>query len=304
MRFVKEHKIITIVLILCTIAVYYYLTRPVYLNNKSDRNSKYYINDLYSNEARIYNNYLNENEKKFYDLMFEDVKKHTPTRTFKLSDLNCADFNECSTIIHLIFEVFETEYPEAMDFSTATWQYKDGVIKIRYIYATPIKELEIFGEQYIKRVLNDIRIKTQNMTDEEKVLYVYNYMGDHFKYDKVFTYTSKNQSIYNVFVKKNAVCAGFAKASQVIFQNIGIESYGVVGYSTGYHMWNIIKLKDKYYYFDSTAATSISKSSDYYYMGLDQSYLNSYELYHEDWFPKVETENYAIINGHDVKFVD
>ena len=129
------------------------------------------------------------------------------------------------------------------------------------------------------------------MDDQEKILYVYNWIGDHNTYDKVFTYMSKNQSIYNVFVKKKAVCAGFAKASQVIFSRIGIESYIASGESTDYHMWNIVKYQDHYYYFDSTFAVSRQKDSNGYYDGLKQEILNSYVLHRSDWYPPAETTN-------------
>ena len=88
--------------------------------------------------------------------------------------------------------------------------------------------------------------------NKEKIKYVYNWMGNNTSYDKTFTWSSKNQSVYSVFMSKEAVCAGFAKASQIIFQNIGIESYGVAGQTGGPHMWNIIEYDGKYYFFDST----------------------------------------------------
>lgn len=85
------------------------------------------------------------------------------------------------------------------------------------------------------------------MKDLEQIQYIYNWIGENNSYDTMFTTFAKNQSIYNVFMNKNAVCAGFAKNSAVIFQNIGIESYTITGYSTGEYMWNIVKLDGKYY---------------------------------------------------------
>ena len=74
---------------------------------------------------------------------------------------------------------------------------------------------------------------------------------------------SKNQSIYNVFMNKNAVCAGFAKASQVIFQNIGINSYTITGESTGPHMWNVVELDGKYNFINTNGKLLYDTWFDY-----------------------------------------
>ncbi len=305
MKFIKEKKFMALILLALTIFVYIYLTVPVKLNSKADPKSEFYINDLYSSEGRIYKNYLNENEKKLYMTILNDVRDHKSTRMIPLSDYNCSDFIDCSSMLHRLFDTFVVEYPEAMDFSTFMWEGEGSVIKLTYLYATPIKAFDIIGEQRIKRIINDMIIETKDMTDEEKVKYVYDFMGENYKYDKVFTYTSKNQSIFNVFVRKNAVCAGFAKASQVIFQNIGIESYGITGESTGPHMWNVIKLKDKYYYYDATVAVSVrDKNNKHFYKGLDQTYLGAYTADHPDWYPTIEQNDYTKLNGNKLEFID
>ena len=126
----------------------------------------------------------------------------------------------------------------------------------------------------------------------EKVKYVYDWIGKNSTYDKVFTYASKNQSIYNVFMNKNAVCAGFAKASAVIFQNIGINSYTITGESTGPHMWNVVELDGKYYFYDSTVATSArNEETSWYYDGLKQEFMSTYSVDYPNWYPEIANDN-------------
>lgn len=305
MIFFKNNKILTVLLLAITIFIYYNFTREVNLDSKADPKSKFYVNDLYSSNGRIYNNYLNEKEQEFYMIMLDDIKNHRVQRNIKYKDFNCDDFYDCAFYPNLIFEVFEAEYPELLSFATLMYVGNKDSFDITYIYATPLKSFDRLGELRIKRIINDIKEKTKNMTDEEKVLYVYDFFGENYSYDRMFTFTGKNQSAFNVFINKNAVCAGFAKASAIIFQNIGIEVYPALGVSTGPHMWNIIKLKDKYYYYDSTVAASIrNKNSSYYYNGLVQSYMNSYLLENAEWYPKVETENYAKIENNKVVFIN
>ena len=82
-------------------------------------------------------------------------------------------------------------------------------------------------------------------------------------------YSSSNQSAYSFFTKGSSVCAGFAKASQLLFQNIGINSYLVMNTD---HMWNYVEYEGKYYVFDATMGTGFRKDSNNYYSGLKFSY--------------------------------
>jgi len=61
------------------------------------------------------------------------------------------------------------------------------------------------------------------------------------------------RSIYGVFVKKKAVCAGYAVATQYLLNRVGIECVYIRGDTTeGYHAWNLLKLEGDYYYIDTT----------------------------------------------------
>ena len=136
------------------------------------------------------------------------------------------------------------------------------------------------------------------MSDKEKIRYVYEWIGENNTYDKMFTYMSKNQSIYNVFMKNNAVCAGFAKASQVIFQNIGINSYTITGNTTGPLLWNVVEVDGKYYFYDCTVATSAKdESASWYYDGLRQEYMSTYSVDFPNWYPEIQKDNGIYIEG-------
>ena len=252
--FIKNNIKITIILLLFSSLIYYFFTRDISLNIK-DKKSPYYVNNLYLSNNHAYNQ-LDRSEKKAYDYMFNALKKSKQSITISASDFGCVD---------------------------------------SFTNATPLKFASEIGMLRIERIIDSIKRKTKNMTDGEKVLYVYEWIGDHATYDRLFTFASKNQSIYNVFIKHNAVCAGFSKTASVIFQNIGIEAYSVTGLmnpgdSVG-HMWNIVKIEDKYYFFDSTwAASRNNKDAEDYYFGLIPIEMDSYSLDHPDWYPEISYE--------------
>ena len=291
MRFVMRHKILSIVLILVSIYIYLNYTMIISGNPKIDRTSKFYTNDIYMSDARIYKK-LSKQEKQAYDEIMDMVKKRERKRVIDLSKYGNISASDGGPIFLTAAEAILLDHPELLQYATAGYSYRsdNNELKVNVEYAINNPIMEEVNTLKIQRIINKIKLETSNMSDLEKIKYVYEWVGDNSKYDTLFTYASKNQSIYNVFIKKNAVCAGFAKTSQVIFQNIGIESIPIVGETTGPHMWNIIKYNGKYYYYDSTYAASIrDKKNPNYYDGLKQEELNDHRKYHTDWYPKIET---------------
>lgn len=292
MRYFKRHKFLSIIILLLSIYLYTNYTRIIEVNPKIDKTSEAYVNDIYMSDERIYNNYLNEIEKQAYSELKEMFFKRESKRTLDLAKYDNKSPDEVSQAIMVAGRAMLIDHPEMLQFSTFRYSH-DGVdveASVEFAINNPV--MESLNTLRIRRIIDNIRIATKKMDDREKIKYVYEWIGDNNTYDDLFTYFSKNQSIYNVFIKGNAVCAGFAKASQVIFQNIGIESMTISGESGGPHMWNVIKLDNKYYYYDSTYAACVKdKNHPQYYDGLKQEEMNYYKADYPDWYPKIEEKS-------------
>ena len=64
-----------------------------------------------------------------------------------------------------------------------------------------------------------------------------------------------DQNIARVFWKKQAVCAGYARAVQYLLERLGIPCIYVEGNTIGSsegHAWNIVQIGGQYYYVDAT----------------------------------------------------
>lgn len=289
--YVSRHKLFSVMLIIFSVYMYTNYTLLVDNNSLVDKSEYHYVNELYMSDGRVYNNYLNENEKKMYELLFEKTKNYDKRFEIDLDEYECNNYKDCGNLVSVSHYALMADHPELINYAGYSWKYYEGDFTISLDFSVSNPVTAYIGETRIKRIINTIKEDTSNMSDLEKVKYVYEWIGENNTYDQLFTYASKNQSIYNVFMKKNAVCAGFAKASQVIFQNIGINSMTVTGMSSGLHMWNIVEIDGKWYYYDSTIATGRKKDSSSYYDGLRQEYMNSYTMYYSDWYPVVETSN-------------
>ena len=297
MKFFKKHIILTAFLIGLSFFIYWNFTKINSYERNINTKDKHFINELYRSDDRVYNNYLTDKQQKMYDYLIRLSKKYTPSDVMDIDEFGCSDYLECANTLIVATEALWVDHPELMNFATWTWQYSNNELKLRMIYAYPFPTNDIIGTLRIENIVSQIKEATKDMTDKEKIIYVYDWMGKHNYYDKMFMTDSKNQSIYNSFVKGNAVCAGFAKSSQIIFSQIGIESYIVSGTSTGPHMWNIVKYEDKYYFFDSTVAVSIDEGNEnWHYKGLKQDYLKSFRMDYPTWYPTIEETNMFEIN--------
>ena len=296
MRFIKKHIFLTIVLIIFSFYLYNNFTRIVEPNPLIDKSSIHYVNNIYASNGRIYSDYLDKSEKKIYMELLKNTKKYENEFNLYKNDYSCRDVEELSSKLYTVFDALLIDHPELMNQAGISWRYKssdDDYIKVKLEFAFSNRMKEYIGQLRIQKIISDIKIATNNMSDAEKIKYVYEWIGDNANYDYAFMTFSKNQSIYNVFMKGNAVCAGFAKASQVIFQNIGINSFTITGQTSDRHMWNIVELNGKYYYYDSTVAACMKKSSKHYYDGLKQEAFEDYTQEHPEWYKdiKIEKEN-------------
>ena len=299
-NFFSKHFILFVALFAISCVVFYLFFRPIEGNKLIDKNNKFYYNDLYMSDGRIYSNYLTPTQKKMYDDLVEAYKKKKTIIKVENAKYDCFTFSSCVNDFYLASDAIYIDHPEILSASGLAAERTEGESgEIRIDNAL---ELSLFDDIFlsrIERMIDDVKYETKGMTDKQKIIYVYKYIDKLAYYDKMFMRTAKNQSAYNVFIKGNAVCAGFAKTAQLLFQNIGIESYSVIGNTTGRHMWNIVKYNGRYYYFDATVAVSLKEDSPYYYDGLEQEKMNSYQEEQPTWNPTIEHTNMFEITDED-----
>jgi serine/threonine protein kinase len=153
------------------------------------------------------------------------------------------------------------ENPDIFWFSHQ-WKYTENDLTIRFQY-TIGKERSITAKKQIEDVIqNDFRINNVfPLSIPEQIMYVYKWIALYCKYN---IYSAYNQTIYSVFVCRNSVCTGYAKAAQYLFKVLGIESKLVFGTmhnaeKGSRHCWLLVKVNNQWYHHDPTfAAPEIS----------------------------------------------
>ena len=290
--FIHDHrKFWLFVLILI---ILFFLGQATLNNNPNvNKNNKQYVNSIYMSDGRIYNNYLNQREKDMYDFIMSRIKKNKRVTKKPLKEYGCSSHQECYSLMSIATDAIWIDHPELLSFASFDYSYdpRSSLLTFRIRKSFKLPLMDKIGEMIINYKIKKIQRATKDMTDKEKIIYVYNWIGDNATYDRIFTLDSKNQTIYNVFINHNAVCAGFAKTAQVIFQAIGINSYSIEGTTSDLHMWNIVEVDGEYYYFDSTYAAAIKRDHPMYYDGLIQSKMEDHKATHPERYPTLSTRD-------------
>ena len=142
--------------------------------------------------------------------------------------------------------------------------YSDGYAYDQYIFAEHVQKITYSPnytlsreqiedrtsliEQYVVSFMKEL---PQNATEYDKVKYVYEMVILNTEYNLE---APDNQNICSVFLGRESVCLGYAKAVQYLLQEVGVEATVVTGsVITGEaHAWNLVKVNGQYYYLDAT----------------------------------------------------
>ena len=276
-------KIFIVIIILgIAIFIFYRYFKPVDPNPLIDdnyRKSTAYINDLYKSDEYFKHKLLKPEDYYIYETIIK-------SSIDGIYDVKIPCTKDCNNKFSNSYNAIYLDHPELISFTGfGSYRYSDNTLSYQN-YANLDKTKTYLGTKRIAIELDNVRKETAQMSDKDKIIYTYNYIASH-DYDQIFTFTRSNQSAYSFFTKKTSVCAGFAKASQLVFQNIGINSKLVMSNT---HMWNYVEYNGKWYIFDATYGASYSdKTNINYYDGLGLTTISNPQPLFAKYYPKIET---------------
>ena len=140
------------------------------------------------------------------------------------------------------------------------YQFDEASFTIHFQYTFSAERVKTVQQSINDVFENDFCIEyVKKLSLQEQVSYVYRWLVTYCTYNANSAY---NQSIYSVFVRRNSVCTGYAKAARYLFNLLGIESRLVFGRlhndkEDGRHCWNLVKVDNVYYHFDACFGDSI-----------------------------------------------
>lgn len=250
-----------------------------------DINSKDYINELYISDGRHYKYLLNKQEKKIYDQIYNAIKKNEDTVIIDVNE-NKIDVSKFATkTFKKIKNILSLDHPELINVSTIIITSKKEnqiIININYILNKNDYVPQVIN---IQQMINELKEQTKEMDDYNKVKFVYEWFYNNTEYK-----VKKGNATYSTkecFINRKCDNHTYAKTIQIVLQNLNINSILAIGtFNNKYHEWNIVKINNKYYYYDQT----ISKQSKdkINYDGLLYKNKN-YKLYYKSLMPTIST---------------
>lgn len=183
----------------------------------------------------------------------------------------------------------------------------------------------------IKHKLEEIvsNVITEDMSEEEKIKALSEYVVSHMEYDFDLAEDTEEspekvikgwgECLYYSVIEGKGVCNGYTKYAQNLFNEVGIES--VKTYGIG-HTWNLVQIDGEYYFVDLTNIDDLvnqQESASFDDYNLDPFYLfpidkaavefpdyaymmpiEAEKVYEETWDKLIEEEN-IYTNGEELK---
>lgn len=188
-----------------------------------------------------YYSLLDDTEKGYYDQLSEAVASEEESVMLQGITYEEAD---------PIFVSVQYDHPEYF-WCEGSYTYRNGDDYVQFIFnynctGEEKENREKVIEQQADEILADM---PSDSSDYEKVKYVFETLVDRTDYDKA---APENQNIYSVFGNWTTVCAGYAKATKYLLDQMGVDCIYVTGTAGEFHAWNIVNCDGKYYYVDTT----------------------------------------------------
>ncbi len=256
-------KYIILIFLIILFGLTYSFRKPLYnlyrtYLIKENKNVSLVTNNDYTRNysfdyVSITDNFIPKNYQDLLNIYYTVINSGTTEFSFYCPD----DYEECitdtdslansqtilSTINNFVhpfnsFKHLETSYDD----------YGKVTIKIEHIYNNNDIKL-------IEAKVNEIEKENwkTNMSDEDKIKAVHNYIINNSKYDKdrsdnnIVKY--KSDTAYGTLLEGYSLCGGYTDAMELFLEDMGIKSYKV---SSENHVWNAVNLNNTWYHLDLT----------------------------------------------------
>jgi hypothetical protein len=192
-------------------------------------------------------------ERYVYEKLEEVIAKSEPGDTVVLEKSEMIT----ESILAKAYAVFMSDYPECfyVEGSYRYSYYQDGTVVEVYPVYTHTGSSLTAAKSELDSAVSEILSRMPKGSDYDKALYLHDALAEWVDYRE----TGYHQTSYGALVDKKAVCAGYAKAYQLLLQKAGIDAWTVTG--TSYkpstntrvgHAWNVMWLDGKCVYADVT----------------------------------------------------
>jgi hypothetical protein len=196
-------------------------------------------------EDKFYFEQLTEEEQLIYKELYQGVDAHAEDIT-----VHCLDGEKAGMILHSVIY----DFPEIFwtDGSSDMLTYEDSHVVVQPTYTYSLEEREVMQAEIDAEVHAILSQISAEASEYDKIKYIYETLVRDVAYVEN---APDSQNIYSTFVRKETVCAGYAKANKYLLERLGVYCIYVLGDADNEkHAWNIVRCNDVMCYVDVTWA--------------------------------------------------
>ena len=194
-------------------------------------------------DGKVYFEQLKEDEQLAYKEIYQGLIDHVEEIT-----VHSLDGDRTGIILQEVMYDFPGIFWCDGSSESTTYEESHVVIEPHYEYST--EEQATMQREIDEQVDVILASAPKDGSDYEKIKYVYETLVGMVDYVKD---APDNQNIYSTFVRKETVCAGYAKATMYLLEKLDVYCIYVVGDADGEsHGWNVVKCEGEYCVVDVT----------------------------------------------------
>ena len=217
----------------------------------------------YAYEEDLEYDKLTRNQKVIYDSMLMNVLDF---KYFKY-EASKVGYDTLDDVL-VSFGALKTDHPELEIYFTIKEIIKDDkTLGLESVYFMPFDKENLKADDIVKlkeevKIFEEeVNLIISNMPSNLSVYDKYRYLATYISLRTTYDYDLENgnqiSNIYGAIDSKNSICEGYAKAFKYLCKRANLWCKlvsGKVGDTS--HMWNLVKVNDKYYHVDITFADS------------------------------------------------
>lgn len=189
------------------------------------------------------------------------------------TEINVSQYNLTNDKFRVLYYGALNDHPEIFYAGGGYSYYTSGSIVTRVVPKyTYTKTQATSMKNEMNAVIDDILGGIQSdWSEAAKALYIHEWLTVNT------TYVDDNATMYDVLVKKQGICQGYALTNDYLLEQVGIESK-IVSSDVLNHAWNLVEIDGVWYYTDVTWDLPNVDSDDfgYHYTTLGASYHNNF----------------------------
>lgn len=239
--------------------------------------------DGYKYTSAEYAEFLEDLDEKtffYYNNLPEDLKDEYITVYF-----SAINFDESFKVtlseeeLEVVVDAVIYDNPEIF-WLTGNYTYTtyEDYVGIEHHYSYSRAEADKISSALENKVEEIVSAIPHGASDFEKELFLHDYVCDNTVYD-ISVNDLLSQTAHSSLLDGRTVCAGYARAMQMLLDEVGINNYILIGNanngtSTDLHMWNVVEIDGCNYHLDPTWNDgAFTDEQGYFYFNVTDAYI-------------------------------